>query len=203
MMVGEVGTMLPRPYRLVRFSIFVALTTFVPALSQTVEGVCGQKGNWANCGISVRRELEKKPSDPKRVVELAGLWGSAYGDRFDALRKARRIETATPDSAKIFAEVNSRLNPIDIAKDKSEEVLLKKYLSWVATLMEWMEKPLSQALKAFFDGSETATDYDELKLMNDDIQKRVMVLLDPHLRSDWKDKLKRAVIDASPQLIKP
>jgi len=172
-------------------------------VGQTADEVCNQTGNWANCGVAVKRELQTKAPDSKRATDLAGLWGRAYADRYNSLRKAAHLERATPDAEKLFEAVNSHLNPVDIAKDKVEDLVLKRYLSWAATLAEWAEKPLSQALKAFFDSSETATDYDELRLMNDDLQKRIIIILEEHMQPGWKDKLDRAVTDALPELRRP
>jgi hypothetical protein len=173
-----------------------------PLAAQSAEDAC-HKGTWATCGVIIKRELDKRPSDPKRVVDLVGLWGEAYVTRFNELRKQGRIEKSTPDADKIFEEVNAKLNPIEIAKDKLEERLLKKYLSWLATIMEWADKPIAIVLKAFFNSSEIATDYQELRLMNDSIQKVAVSLLEPHMRSDWKDKLGIAVRAAGPQLRRP
>ncbi len=41
-------------------------------------------------------------------------------------------------------------------------------------------------LKAFFSSSEIASDYSELKLMNDSIQKKLAGLLAPHMKPDWR-----------------
>ena len=173
-----------------------------PANGQPAEQVC-KTSTWSNCGLAIKQELDKKPADPKRVVQLAAAWGESFGARFNSLRKQGRVEQSTPDSEKIFDEINSKLNPVEIAKDKALEAILKRYLAFAATALEWAEKPLAVALKAFFDSSEIATDWDELRLMNDDIQKRVAVLLAPHMRTDWKERLNAAAQAAGPQLRRP
>jgi hypothetical protein len=128
------------------------------------------------------------------------MWGAAFGARYDYLRRQHHLDTATPDSDKIFEEVNSKLNPIEIAKDKALDAILKRYLSWLATLVEWTEKPIAVALKAFFNSSEIASDYDELKQMNDDLQKRFAAQLASYLKPDWRQRLTNAVNAATPQL---
>jgi len=172
------------------------------SFGQTEEEVC-HKGTWTNCGIAVKRALEKRPADPKRVVELAGFWGSSYGERYDFLRRQGLLEKSTPDSQKIFEEVNSRLNPIEIAKDKIEEAFLKRYLSLLASVVVWANKPLAVALKSFFESSVIATDYQELELMNRPIQQLVISSVESHLRPDWREKLGKAVEAAGPQIKKP
>ena len=169
-------------------------------VGQTADQVCRAKDNWANCGVAIRRELDQKPTDVKRLADLASMWGAAYGARYDFLRRQHHLDTATPDSEKIFEEVNSKLNPIEIAKDKAQDALLKRCLSWLATLVEWTEKPIAVLLKAFFTSSEIASDYDELRLMNDDLQKSFAALLAPYMKPDWQQRLTNAVNSATPQL---
>lgn len=171
-------------------------------LGQPAQSVC-PNSTWSNCGIAVKQELQTKPSDPKKVIQLAMLWGAAYDAQYNELRKKSRLQTSTPDSDKIFEQVSSKLNPVDIATDKALDALVKKFLPRVAPVLEWASSPLAVALKAFFDSSEIASDYDELRLMNDAIQNRVAILLQPYLKPDWKDLLKHAVQDAAPQLRKP
>jgi hypothetical protein len=169
---------------------------------QSVQTIC-ESTTWSNCGVAVKHELEKNPSDPKKIIEIAMAWGKAYNVRYNELRTKGRIVSATPDSDKIFEAINSKLNPLEVAKDKTVDALVKKYLSQLAPVLEWAGSPLAEALKAFFDSSEIATDYDELKLMNNDIQLKVATLMQPFFKPDWKDTLKKAVQEAAPQLRKP
>ena len=92
---------------------------------QNVAETCAH-GTWAACGVAVKNELDKNPSEPKRIVELAGLWGRSYSVRFDALRKNGKIEKSIPDSDKIFEAVSAKLNPVDIAKDKTVDALSRQ-----------------------------------------------------------------------------
>ena len=167
---------------------------------QSVQTIC-ESTTWSNCGVAVKHELEKNPSDPKKIIEIAMAWGKAYNVRYNELRTKGRI--ATPDSDKIFEAINSKLKPLEVAKDKTVDALVKKYLSQLAPVLEWAGSPIAEALKAFFDSSEIATDYDELKLMNNDIQLKVATLMQPFFKPDWKDTLKKAVQEAAPQLRKP
>jgi hypothetical protein len=66
-----------------------------------------------------------------------------------------------------------------------------------------LSTPLGVALQAFFNSSEIATDYDELRLMNDDLQSRFMEKLGPSLRPNWKNLLNSATQQAAPQLVAP
>jgi hypothetical protein len=165
--------------------------------------VCA-KSTWANCGMVVKAELDRQPNDPKRIINLAGLWAASYDKQYDFLRSRGRLERSTPDAEKIFAEVESKVDPIDIVsdqvKDKVLEVAVKRYFSRLAPLLKFASSPLAAALKVFFESSEIASDYDELRLMNDDLQTRITTQLSPYLKADWKARLNSAVQEAAPSL---
>jgi hypothetical protein len=162
------------------------------------------KGTWANCGIAVKTELQKNPQDPKAVVELGNLWAAAYDKQYEWLRAKGRLQQSTPDADKIFETVKSKLDPIEVAsdklKDKALEALVKRYFSRLAPLVKFAGGPIGEALKAFFNSSEIATDYDELRLMNDDIQQRVALLLQPYLKPNWQSLVDTAARQAAPAI---
>ncbi|AXC15945.1 hypothetical protein ACPOL_6733 (plasmid) [Acidisarcina polymorpha] len=130
-------------------------------------------------------------------------WNSSYAARFDHLRKGGVIEPSFPDSEKIYEAVKDKLDPRSIAKDKAREVLIKKLLPRVAFIVEWSSTPFAEGLKVFLSSSETASDYDELRLANDDVQRSIERKLGPYLQSDWKATLNAAIIEAAPELRNP
>jgi hypothetical protein len=65
----------------------------------------------------------------------------------------------------MFGVGKSKIDPLEIAEDKAIDALAKKYFSRLAPILEWAGSPIAEALKAFFDSSEIATDYDELRLI--------------------------------------
>jgi hypothetical protein len=138
-------------------------------MGQPAENICRQAGNWANCGMAVKQELSAGSITVERAVDLGVLWGRAYGDRYDWLRKKGRVESSTPDAEKIRKLVLDRLDPRSIAKDRATDAILKKYLPTLAALVQWAKNPITAALYAFFNCSEIASDYDELRLMNEDL----------------------------------
>ena len=172
----------------------------------SADEVC-PKSTWANCGMAVKAELARQPGDPKRILTLGGLWAASYDKQYDFLRSRGRLERSTPDAEKIFAEVESKVNPIDIVsdkvKDKVLEAAVKRYLAKLAPILKFASSPLAAALKAFFESSEIASDYDELRLMNDDLQTSISTQLSPYLKPDWKTRLNSAVQAAAPSLQKP
>lgn len=189
-------------FKLCRKELLIGVMYLMGSLSLRAQSLLDYctKSTWSNCGVAVRQELDKNPTDLKRIVEIAGLWGTAYSAQYDSLRRRGKLETSTPDAQKIYDAVADKLNPINIAKDKASDALLKRFLPRLAAIMEWAPAPAVEALKAFFDSSEIATDYDELRLMNDDIGRRLARLLEPYMVQDWKDRLKQAVQAAGPQL---
>ncbi len=70
----------------------------------------------------------------------------------------------------------------------------------LATLVEWADAPLIAVLSAFLTPQDVATDYDELKLMDDAIQRRISDILSPYLVPDWKDQMGKVVQQSAPQL---
>ena len=179
-------------------AVFI-LATGVSFAASTAD-VC--RGTWANCGGAVKTDLMRRPQDPRAIVELGNLWAAAYERQYEFLRSQGRLQQSTPDADKIFEAVKSKIDPVEIAsdrlKDKAVEALIKKYLSRLAPLIKFASGPYIEALKAFFTSSEIASDYDELRLMNDDIQQRIAELLQPYLRPDWKASVNTAFQQATP-----
>jgi hypothetical protein len=176
------------------------------AAAATAAEICGNS-TWSNCGSAVRMELDRTPGDAKTIVAVAGLWAASYDKQYNWLRSKGRLEKSVPDADKIFEEIKSKVDPLDIVtdkiKDKLIETAVKRYLSRLAPLVVFASSPIVQALKAFFNSSEIASDYDELRLMNDDIQRRLATQLSPYLKPDWKTLLNSAAQQAGPSLRRP
>lgn len=182
------------------FVISVLLMIGNSATAQTTESIC-KNSSWSNCGVAVKQVLDNNPpTNPHDIVALGMLWAASYGKQYDALRASGHLDRSTPNSQKIFEEVSSKLNPVDIAKDKAIDALVKRFLPRLAFLFKFAETPLGVALKAFFSSTDIASDLDELNLINDDLSKRFADLLEPFLQADWNDKLKAAAKSSMPAL---
>lgn len=186
--------------RLLTVTTIVILCAIRVFGQQKPSEICDDK-RWMNCGIAVQRALKNQPTDLKVILDLASAWGRAYDERFEELRRNARLDKSTPDADLIFDRVRSKIDPVEIAIDKSRNALLKMWLPELATIVEWARTPIGDALDVFFASSQIAGDRDELELMNHDIQQRIATLLEPYLVSDWKQRLNRATIDAVPDLI--
>jgi hypothetical protein len=170
-----------------------------PITGQSAINTC-KTGTWSNCGIAVKQELDKNPADPKEVIALAGLWGKAFDAQYHALRQTGHLEQATPDDERVEEILNGILNPIDIATDHAEDAILKQCLGGFGFIVEWSSNPAVGTLKTFFDNSpEVATDYDELLLMDDLIQREVGEQLEPFMKPTWQTQLSQAIDQAAPQ----
>jgi hypothetical protein len=147
---------------IISFAILISIGRDARAASTA--DIC--KGTWLLCGGAVKAELAKNSQDPKAVVELANLWATAYDKQYEWLRARHRLQQSTPDADKIFEAVKGKLDPVDIAtdkiKDKAVDALVNKYFARLAPLVKFASGPIGEALTAFFNSSETATDYDEL-----------------------------------------
>ena len=78
-------------------------------LCQTYQAL--NKGTWSNCGVAIKQALDKKPSDPKTILQIAQTWAKSYDTQFNALRKQGRIEKSTPDSEKDFRSCKIATRP--------------------------------------------------------------------------------------------
>ena len=105
---------------------------------------------------------------PADIAGLFVVWGKSYNEQYDSLRKKGRLERSTPDSEKFYEAVKSKIDPREIAKDHAEDAVLHWVadMAHVGVVLEWVNLPVVQALKKFFESSEISTDYDELRLAN-------------------------------------
>lgn len=159
-------------------------------------------GTWSNCGVAAKQWLDANPNaSVQELLAVAAQWNMAYDKQYNDLRARGQLQQSTPDADKVFEAVKDKLDPREMAKDQAVDALVKQFLPKVAPVLKWAsDNPFIVALKAFFTSSEIASDYDELRLMNDDLQQRFINVLTPSLDPDWNDKLKAAVTDAAPSL---
>ncbi len=184
-----------------------ALCAFLVSVSgrmhgQSVQSLCANT-TWSNCGGWRSRKHYRRILVTRKTYSRShrlGAWPMRPATT--SFEKRGVLKKATPDADKIFEAVSSKLNPLEIAKDKTVDALVKKYFARLAPVVEWAGGSIAEGFNAFFDSSEIATDYDELRLMNDDIQSRVSTLLQPYFKPDWKQTLNQAVKEAGPQLRK-
>lgn len=172
----------------------------------TVEAVC-TNGSWSDCGVAVKQSIAAL-ADPlpankvKRLVEIISLWSDAYEKQVRFLESTGRLKKSENDWTKITDTVKDEIDPVGIATDQVIDALLKKYLPKVAAFLEYAN-PVFGALSVFFDSSQIATDFDQLNLMNEDLQTRFFNKMEPHLRSDWKTRIKTMSTEVMPQLKRP
>ena len=175
--------------------------TVATARADPVDDACSH-GTWANCGNAVKQQLDQNPTDPQQILHLAQLWATSFSAQYDALRQRGQL-TSTPDADHITDAIADQLNPLSMAKDAALDAAVKKILPQLSTVLEFAGSPLAQALKEFFNSTAIASDYDELKQMNDGIQDKIFSLLQPKLVNNWKDLLNQAATSAAPSLNAP
>lgn len=172
----------------------------------TVDAIC-TNGSWSDCGVAVKQSIAALP-DPlptdkvKRLVEIMSLWSDAYEKQTRFLESGGRLKKSENDWTKITQTVKDEIDPVGIAKEKVVDALLKKYLPKVAAFLEYAS-PVFSALSVFFDSSQIATDFDELNLMNKDLQARFFKKVEPHLQPDWRTRIRTLSTEVMPQLRLP
>lgn len=125
--------------------------------------------------------------NPKDALRLVSEWDARYKKAYLALQKQGRSKS---EIEKLQEEVLGELNPIEIVKDKGIESLVKRYLSKLAPLMGFIKSTPVTALVKFLKPSSIATDFDELIVTNEEIQKEMWAILKPVLRDDWQVRYK-------------
>jgi hypothetical protein len=100
--------------------------------------------------------------------------------QFDALRKQGHLKEALPESERIYEAIVSNFNPFEIAKDKVDDALFKRHFPMLAPVVGWANTPIIPTLEAFVDSEDVATDYNELRLLNNAIQRQVNESLIPY-----------------------
>jgi hypothetical protein len=176
--------------------IVLVISVTSGASAQSPEQVCA-KGTWTNCGLAIKQEMDKGGVTPDRAVQLVTAWDGAYRRQLDHLRQQKMLVKAKSDYELIQEAVLDELNPVSIGLDKAKDALLKRYLPRVATFMI-KAAPVLGGLQVFFTPSQTATDFDQLQLMNKDLIDRVHKILEPLMVKDWKQRYDSAIKAAAP-----
>lgn len=154
------------------------------------------------CGGAVEDALKALGDNPHRALELGLLWGRVFEKEVDRLKRAGRLKTAQRDADKIQGWFEDQIDPLSYAQDAALEALLKKYLPRMATVLGLLEAPLG-GIAVFFDSSEIATDFDELRFLNAQIQERIAAKISPHLDKAWRGGLEEIGRRAGPALRAP
>lgn len=171
------------------------------AAGASPEKACAE-GTPMTCGGVVQDALRSLGDDPRRALELGLLWGRAFEGEVERLKRAGRLKTAERDADKIQGWFEDQIDPLSHAQDAALEALLKKYLPRLATVLGLLEAPLG-GFAAFFDSSEIATDFDELRFLNDQIQERIAAKISPHLDKAWRVEYEKIGRRAGPALRTP
>jgi hypothetical protein len=179
------------------FGIYLFL--FSATLASGQADLCRDR-TWSNCGIAVKQRLDANPTELFQILALAESWGNAFDKEYEVLRKKGRLERAVPDSVKIKERLWEQINPISLAKDAALDAIVKRYFARLAPFIKFATGPIRSVVDAAIIPSDIATDYDELRMMNDDIQRKIAGLLRPHLRPDWELLFQNAAASAAPQL---
>lgn len=158
----------------------------------TLESRC-PKESAANCAQATLTALRAAPKSPREVLRIATVWSQRYESRLDTLQRTGQAIKSDPFRTTLPGYIAEELNPLSLAEDAVSDALAKKYFPRFATALHWMPDRLARPLKAFFDATETATEYDELRNDNDSVQQLVESLLDPYFKTGWRKSVTGAM----------
>jgi hypothetical protein len=156
---------------------------------------------WLACGAAVKEALAKE-TDPKKVVELSVLWADAFTRRLGQLEAAGLIMRSKSDWELFADAVWDEISPVEIAKEKAKEAILERYLKKFAVLLQ-RAQPIIAGLKAFFTPSQSATDLDELEMLNRQLQGLINERLAPYLKPDLDSLVRESAERAKPAFVTP
>jgi hypothetical protein len=166
-----------------------------PATSP-VEAACTNEV-LSSCGMEVAKALNDT-TDPKRAIELAAQWGAAFNRKYDALRQKGHLERAVSEAERIEEVLNDNFNPVNVAIDQTREDLAERYFPRLAPIVKWAGSWEAAALTAFLQPQDTATEVDDMTVMDYAIQERVADIIRPFLKPDWQDRIKELVEQSKP-----
>lgn len=141
-------------------------------------------------------------TDAKQIVELSILWAETFSRRLDTLEATGRIQRSKSDRELFIEAIWGEISPVEIAKEKAKETILERYAKQFAVLLE-RAKPAIAGLAAFFTPSQTATDLDELELVNQSVQQRISARLAPYLKPDLDALIQDAARKSQPSIVRP
>lgn len=180
-------------------ALMLALTPMPAASAATPEEIC-KSSTPMNCGGAVGKALKVLGDDPKRALELGLLWGAVFESELRRMKGTGQLKTSEKDSEKIEEAFRDEVDPIAKLGGAVLETLVKRYLPKVATVLGLLESPVLGGLAAFFDSSQVASDFDELRLLNDSVQAQVAAKLDRYLGPDWQKRFAEVGARVGPEL---
>jgi hypothetical protein len=167
-------------------------------LDPSVSEIC-KNDAWSTCGLVIKQELDKHPANPVDIGTLASLWGTAFGAQFDTLRRNGHLEKSVSEDERIDDLLNDHANPLEIAKDHAEDALLDKCFRKLPMVLFVINSTPVAAISTFFENlPEAASDYDELLLMDREIEAEVSAELAPLMTPTWKTDFSDFVDRAAP-----
>lgn len=160
-----------------------------------------------DCAQVILRSLNALPADqkdPAPVFKLAEIWDARFEKEYHQFLSGKNVKNSQSDYDKLKEEIGSKINPADIVQDEISENLKKKVAKWVAKrfkqlapVVYFLESKIatlaSTAIGAFLTPSEIATDWDERKGTNDQIQEEISKKMAPFFKPDWKVQFKSQV----------
>lgn len=153
------------------------------------------------CEQFVVKELSNlKTDDIKAIITLSGIWSARFRTAYQATVKKG---ASSSDIDQIENKIKDELDPIGKVKSTVTEQLLKLYFPKLATWIAFLGSAPMQGFAIFLTPSQTVSPFDEVIQANNRVQDKIHALLDPNLRTDWKEVYSDTLKRSGPQIGKP
>jgi hypothetical protein len=153
------------------------------------------------CEQFIVKELSNlKTDDIKSIITLSGLWSVKFRTAYQATVKNG---ASSSDIDQIENKIKDQLDPMEKVKSTVTEQMLKFYFPKLATWLAYLETAPIQGFAIFLTPSQTVSPFDEVIQANNRVQNKIHALLDPNLRTDWKEVYSDALKRSSPKIGKP
>lgn len=152
-----------------------------------------------NCAKRVRDTLTANSvalaDDPQRAIRIAAEWDTVYRKAYLGLKGQPRSES---DLNKLRDAIVEKINPVEIAKEKALDALVKRYLPRLAPVMAFLSTAPMTAVTTFLTPSEVASDLDELEAANKAVHEALWPIVTSKAQPDWRQRLAIALQQVQP-----
>lgn len=194
------------------FGLLVVLMLPAVSVAAQIPGACDGEMVTGNrlylCANSIRDEFRQRSEhyrqNPREVFALAARWNSVYERAYLSLAGQPRSQS---DIQMIKDQLEGLVNPIDWASDALLESVIKRYLTSLTAIMNFVGSAPATALKAFLRPSEIASDLDNLERSNGEVNAALLSVTEHLYRKDWSslysDALMRIPVPTEPAIRLP
>lgn len=206
-MVTEELSVMPDKMIIMLFVLFFFQEAWATSSYASPENCNNPQVSYFECATLIQRALKNAPdplANPNPVFRLAALWDAKFESEYEVFRRSKQLKSAKSDYELIMEEIEKQIDPREIVKEKIAEKIRTRVSAWFVKRFKQMapvvrflgSRIVSLGLTgvgAFLKPSEIATDWDERRHLNDQIQDDIANKLMPLLKPDWRYKFEKQV----------